>query len=160
VPERDLFANFERMRREMDELFGDVFDRGLAPRRRGGFSPAVDVYYVGGPPRAIVRADLAGIDPSQLELEIRGRELILGGQRLPPGGNQERLYQQLEIGHGPFRRVVPLGAEVDADHAKATYEDGMLVIELPIAGPADPRTVPIEPGRRRRSVGDDEGGTP
>ena len=62
----------------MDELFGDVFDRGLAPRRRGGFSPAVDVYYVGDPPRAVVRADLAGIDPAELELEIRGRELILG----------------------------------------------------------------------------------
>jgi HSP20 family protein len=155
VPERDLFANFERMRREMDELFGDVFDRGLGPRRRGGFSPAVDVYYVGGPPRAIVRADLAGIDPAQLELEIRGRELILGGRRLPPGGDQERLYQQLEIEHGAFRRVIPLGAEVDADSTKATYEDGMLVVELPLAEPADPHTVPIEPGRRRRQVGED-----
>ena len=148
MSERDLFANFERMRREMDELFGDVFDRGLAPRRRGGFSPAVDVYYVGDPPRAVVRADLAGIDPAQLELEIRGRELILGGQRLAPASDQERLYQQLEIEHGPFRRVVALGADVDADAARATYEDGMLVVELPIAAPADPRTVPIEPGRR------------
>jgi HSP20 family protein len=148
VSERDLFANFERMRREMDELFGDAFDRGLAPRRRGGFVPAVDVYYVGNPPRAVVRADLAGIDPAQLELEIRGRELILGGQRLAPAADQERLYQQLEIEHGPFRRVVALGADVDADNARATYEDGMLVVELPIAAPADPRTVPIEPGRR------------
>ena len=146
--ERDLFANFERMRREMDELFGDVFDRGLARPRRGGFVPAVDVYYVGDPPRAVVRADLAGIDPAQLELEIRGRELILGGQRLAPAADQERLYQQLEIEHGPFRRVVALGADVDADAARATYEDGMLVVELPIAAPADPRTVPIEPGRR------------
>jgi HSP20 family protein len=148
VSERDLFANFERMRREMDELFGDVFDRGLGPRRRGGFVPAVDVYYVGNPPRAVVRADLAGIDPAQLELEIRGRELILGGQRLAPAADQERLYQQLEIEHGPFRRVVALGADVDADNARATYEDGMLIVELPIAAPADPRTVPIEPGRR------------
>ena len=71
--ERDLFANFERMRREMDELFGDVFDRGMAPVRRGGFSPAVDVYYSSDPPRAIVRADLAGIDPAGIALEIRGR---------------------------------------------------------------------------------------
>ena len=148
MSERDLFANFERMRREMDELFGDAFDRGLGPRRRGGFVPAVDVYYVGNPPRAVVRADLAGIDTAQLELEIRGRELILGGQRLAPASDQERLYQQLEIEHGPFRRVVALGADVDADAARATYEDGMLVVELPIAAPADPRTVPIEPGRR------------
>ena len=153
MSERDLFANFERMRREMDELFGDAFDRGPVPRRRGGFVPAVDVYYVGHPPRAVVRADLAGIDPSHLELEIRGRELILGGQRLAPAADQERLYQQLEIEHGPFRRVVSLGADVDADRARATYEDGMLVVELPIAEPADPRAVPIQPGRRRRPAG-------
>ena len=161
MSERDLFANFERMRREMDELFGDVFDRGLGPRRRGGFVPAVDVYYVGNPPRAVVRADLAGIDPTQLELEIRGRELILGGQRLAPAADQERLYQQLEIEHGPFRRVVPLGADVDADRARATYEDGMLVVELPIAAPADPRAVPIQQGRRRRAGGSgSEDGSP
>ena len=72
--ERDLFANFERMRREMDELFGDVFERRLAPQRRGGFSPAVDVYYTADPPRAVVRADLAGIDPSEIELQIHGRD--------------------------------------------------------------------------------------
>jgi HSP20 family protein len=155
VSERDLFANFERMRREMDELFGDVFDRGIGSRRRGGFVPAVDVYYVGNPPRAVVRADLAGIDPAQLGLEIRGRELILGGQRLAPAADQERLYQQLEIEHGPFRRIVQLGADVDADRARATYEDGMLIVELPIAAPADPRAVPIEPGRRRRQLGED-----
>jgi len=145
--EKDLFANFERMRREMDELFGDVLDRGLSPRRRGGFSPAVDVYYASDPPRAVVRADLAGIDPADVDLEIRGRELILAGHRRP-SEDQERLYQQLEIEHGPFRRVVALGADVDADAARATYEDVMLVVELPIAAPADPRTVPIEPGRR------------
>jgi HSP20 family protein len=142
-PDRDLFANFERMRREMDELFGDVFDRRLSPRRRGGFSPAVDVYYVGNPPRAVVRADLAGVDPSEIDLEIRGRELILAGYRRP-GDEEGRLYQQLEIEHGPFRRVVALGAEVDPAAARAVYEDGMLVVELPVLGPGEARSVPIE----------------
>ena len=102
--ERDLFANFERMRREMDELFGDVLDRGLAPRRRGGFSPAVDVYYTSDPPRAVVRADLAGIDPSAVQLEITGRELVLSGHRETESAD-DRVYQQLEIERGPFRRV-------------------------------------------------------
>src|SRR3954452_15212365 len=107
--ERDLFANFERMRREMDELFGDVFDRGMAPLRRGGFSPAVDVYYTGDPPRAIVRADLAGAAPAGTALETRGRELILSGRREPDPSSQ-RVYQQLEIEHRPFPRVVALGS--------------------------------------------------
>lgn len=140
--ERDLFANFERMRREMDELFGDVLDRGLSPRRRGGFSPAVDVYYASDPPRAVVRADLAGIDLHQVQLEIRGRELVLSGHRDPHGGD-DRVYQQLEIEHGPFRRVVALGADVDADAADASYEDGILTVELPLVRPQQPRSVPI-----------------
>jgi HSP20 family protein len=138
--ERDLFANFERMRRQMDELF----DRSLAPQRRGGFSPAVDVYYAGDPPRAIVRADLAGIDPHDIELQIRGRELVLSGQRRPQHGD-ERVYQQLEIEHGPFRRVVALGVDVDNDAASASYEDGILTVELPLTQPAS-RTVPVERG--------------
>ncbi len=145
APDRDLFANFDRMRREMDELFGDVYDRRVAPRRPG-FSPAVDVYYAGDPPRAIVRADLAGIDPDGIALEIRGRELILAGRR-PPEAGEDRVYQQLEIEHGPFRRVVALGADVDADAATAAYEDGMLIVELPLQPPKRPRTVRIESGR-------------
>jgi HSP20 family protein len=140
--ERDLFANFERMRREMDELFGDVPGAGgLASR--GAFSPAVDVYYVAEPARAVVRAEIAGVRASEIELEIRGRELIIAGHRRSPDGGEERLYQQLEVQHGPFRRVVSLGADVDADAARASYEDGMLTVELPIKAPAGSRTVPI-----------------
>jgi HSP20 family protein len=143
APDRDLFANFERMRREMDELFGDV----LSPSRRGGFSPAVDVYYAADPPRAVVQADLAGVDPAEVALEVRGRELVIAGRRRAPHGDEQRVYQQLEIGHGAFRRVVALGADVDEERTSATYEDGMLVVELPLARRA-PRSVPVRPAPR------------
>jgi HSP20 family protein len=139
--DRDLFANFERMRREMDELFGGGWGGG-GPR--GAFTPAVDVYYTGDPPRAVVRAELAGVRAAEIELEIRGRELVLSGHRRPAEGREQRLYQQLEVQHGPFRRVVALGADVDPDAAKASYEDGFLVVELPLAAPAGGKTVPIE----------------
>jgi HSP20 family protein len=131
--QRDLFANFERMRREIDELFGDVFER-KAGLRGGGFSPSVDVYYVDDPPRAVVKADLAGIDIQDVGLEIRGRQLLIAGERRPAEA-AGRLYQQIEIEHGPFRRVVELGAEVAADEARASYEDGMLEVEIPLARP-------------------------
>jgi HSP20 family protein len=143
-PERDLFANFERMRRQMDELFGDVFDRaGVTTRRRHGFTPAVDVYYMDDPPRAVVKAELAGIDPESIGLEIQGRELVLAGHRQSATDDASRVYQQLEIEHGPFRRVIELGVDVVPDEARAIYEDGMLRIELPLQR-ADPRSVPIE----------------
>jgi HSP20 family protein len=140
--QRDLFANFERMRREMDELFGDAFERRRALRGRG-FSPRVDVYYTDNPPRAVVKVDLAAVDPADVALEIRGRELVIAGERRPreAGG---RLYQQIEIEHGPFRRVVELGADVVADQASASYVDGVLQVEIPLAAPDQSvRRVPI-----------------
>lgn len=131
MSDRDLFANFERMRRDMDELFSDVFGGGPRTLRRGGFSPAVDVYYLTDPPRAVVRAELAGVDPDDVALEIRARELILTGVRHPERADR-RAYQQLEIERGEFRRIVALGVDVDADRARATYTDGMLTVELPV----------------------------
>ena len=142
MPERDLFASFERMRREMDELFGDVFSRApIGPRR--GFSPRVDVYYSGDPARAVVKADIAGMEISEIALEIRGRQLLIAGERRAQEA-ENRLYQQIEIEHGPFRRVVELGADVIAERANATYEDGMLTVEIPLATPDDVvRQVPV-----------------
>jgi HSP20 family protein len=142
---RDPFANFERMRREMDEIFGPVWQRPALPSRRGrGFSPRVDVYYCGEPPRAIVKADLAGVEIAAVGLEVSGRELVISGER-PVQETEGRVYQQVEIDSGRFRRVVELGADVDADSAKATYEDGILRVELPLTDPDErTRSVPIE----------------
>ena len=139
---RDLFANFERMRREMDELFGDVFERSRG-LRAGGFSPAVDVYYTDDPPRAVVKADLAGVHVEDVALEIRGRQLLIAGERRPAEA-ANRLYQQIEIAHGPFKRVVELGADVVAEEARAGYDDGILRVEIPLARPDESvRRVPI-----------------
>ena len=131
------------MRREIDELFGDVFER--RPRLRGrGFSPRVDVYYTDNPPRAVVKADLAAVDPADVALEIRGRQLVIAGERRPTQEAGGRLYQQIEIEHGPFRRIVELGADVVADQATASYDDGVLQVEIPLAEPEQSvRRVPI-----------------
>ena len=140
MSERDLFANFERMRREMDQLFGDVF--GMA-RRRTGFMPAVDVAYTPDPPRAIVTAELAGIDPAEIDIEIEGRNLVLSGCRRPVG-SQTDVYQQVEIARGRFRRVVELGADVRGQDAKARVRGRDAADRAAAgAGPADPPTQPV-----------------
>ncbi len=154
MPQRDPFANFARMRREVDQLLGDAWERaGYAPRRAPGFSPRVDVYYCGAAadegdetPRAIVKADLAGIAREDVNIEISGRRLVISGER-PMQETEGRVFQQVEISSGPFRRVIELSAEVDPDGARATYENGVLRVELPL----------VDPERRRRSVPIDEG---
>jgi HSP20 family protein len=70
---------------------------------------------------------------------------VLSGQRRPSEPAEGRMYQQVEIEHGAFRRVVQLGADVVAEQARAVYEDGLLRVELPLAQPEVRRhSVPIE----------------
>jgi HSP20 family protein len=144
MSERGLFANFDRMRREMDELFGDAFERSGLSRRRAGHWPSVDVAYASDPPRAIVTAELAGVEADQIALQVEGRTLILAGRRAltTPGGE---VYQQVEIERGAFRRAITLAADVRAEEATAQYQDGMLRVEVPLLQrPSHSRAVPIE----------------
>ena len=151
-----MLVNIERMRREMDELFGDPWSRPATGRRPSGFTPRVDVYYckrkrgegegqeVEEGPLAVVKADLAGVDPDAVNLEISGRELVISGSR-PVRETEGRAYQQVEIATGPFRRAIELGVEVVAERARATFEDGILRIELPVrTSESGSRKVPIE----------------
>ena len=130
MPERDLYAWAGLLRQ---------------PRSRG-FTPNVDVYYCGDPQRAVVKVDLAGVELEEVGIEVSGRQLAIVGER-PVQETEGRVYQQVEIPSGPFRRVVELQVDVDAERAKATYEDGVLRIELPLRDPAETtRRVPIGTG--------------
>ncbi len=146
TPQRTVLVNIERMR-QMDELLGEGRGAFAAPGRGGGFSPRVDVYYARQGERdaiAVVTVDLAGVKADAVGLEISGRVLVVSGKR-PVRETEGRAYQQVEIPTGSFRRAIELGVDVDADGARATFEDGVLRVELPLQIPdRTSRTVPIE----------------
>ena len=129
MPQRDVFVDWSRTR--------------YITRRSSAFSPNVDVYYCGEPQRAVVKVDLSGVSLSQVGIEVSGRHVAIAGER-PLQETEGRVYQQIEIPSGPFRRIVELQVEVDAERASATYEDGILRIELPLRDPAaTSRRIPI-----------------
>src|SRR5690349_19387249 len=128
MPERDLYAWARTT---------------YVSRRSSGFSPNVDVYYCGDPQRAVVKVDLAGVDLAEIGIEVSGRQLAIIGER-PVQEIEGRVYQQVEIPSGPFRRIVELQVDVDAEQATANYEDGILRIDLPLRDPNETtRRVPI-----------------
>ena len=134
MPRHDLFAL----------TLGDSWSRATyVSRRASGFSPNVDVYYCGEPQRAVVKVDLAGVSLEEVGIEVSGRQLAIVGERQVQE-TEGRVYQQVEIPSGPFRRIVELQVDVDPDQARATYEDGVLRIELPLRDPSETtRRVPI-----------------
>jgi HSP20 family protein len=135
------------MRREMDELLGDFWDQaGYRNRRQpAAFVPRVDVYYCGedAPEKAIVKVELPGIELDAVNLEVQGRALVISGER-PVRETEGRTYQQVELPSGPFRRIVELSVDVEAEEAQATYDDGILRVELPVRLQRTARQVPIE----------------
>ncbi|HKT83383.1 MAG TPA: Hsp20/alpha crystallin family protein [Solirubrobacterales bacterium] len=129
MPERDLYAWARTT---------------YVSRRSRGFTPNVDVYYCGDPQRAVVKVDLAGVELDEVGIEVGVRQLAIVGERHVQE-TEGRVYQQVEIPSGPFRRVVELQVDVDPEGATANYEDGVLRIDLPLRDPAETtRRVPIE----------------
>ena len=90
-----------------------------------------------------MKVELPGIELEAVNLEVRGRTLVITGER-PVRETEGRTYQQVELPSGPFRRIVELSVDVDADDAQATYDDGILRVELPTRMTQAARRVPIE----------------
>jgi HSP20 family protein len=126
----DIFSDFERIRERMEQAWRQVLGPPGAPR----FSPPiiespVDVYETDD--EVVVVAEIAGILEEEVEIVVDGKVLVLSGERKPSIGRPGRLYSQMEICHGPFRRELLLPADVNPDEARAEYSQGMLEIVLP-----------------------------
>ncbi|HLY64924.1 MAG TPA: Hsp20/alpha crystallin family protein [Chloroflexota bacterium] len=94
-----------------------------------GWRPLVDVFETAEMVVAVV--ELAGVDESQLELTVQDKALLIRGQRGQASEHQPHSYYILEIHHGPFERLIPLPAAVDAERTQASIRNGMLEVCLP-----------------------------
>ena len=131
------------LRGEIDDLFSELWQ---VPRfaARGSFRPQVDCYRTEDPPEIIVLVELPGVDPDEVQIVATPQALLVAGERRRPRA-EGRLYQQMELDYGPFRRELALSVDVDPERGRASYEHGLLTIVLPLAQRSPkPAKVPIE----------------
>jgi HSP20 family protein len=124
---------FGRLHGEIQELLADLWQIPRVAGLHHGFRPPTDCFRTEDPPELIVVVDLAGIDPSGVDVVVAGRDLFVTGDRARPPAAKRPSYRQMEIDYGRFERHVPLGEEVDVEKAQATYDNGFLTIVLPVA---------------------------
>ncbi len=79
----------------------------------------------------VVRAEIAGLDPAQLEITVSGNRLVLGGERKEVIDTRENNVQFSEMRYGKFRREILLPEAVDAERVSAESRHGIVTIELP-----------------------------
>ena len=122
----------DRLQEEIEELFAELWQVPRFAGLRRGFRPNVDCFHTDDPHALTVVVELPGIDPASLQLVAADRLLVIAGERRRPQV-KERVYQQMEIDYGTFRRQIPLHTDVDVAKASAAYDRGMLRIVLPLA---------------------------
>jgi len=137
-----------------DDRFYDVWDelarmRGQMQRtfarepfwQEGGVFPAVNVYDDGE--SFVVRAEVPGIDPADLDIQAVANTVVIKGERRAPVAADKVSYHRRERDHGSFNRSISLPVDVDPDKVRATYRLGVLEVVLPKAEKARPRRVEI-----------------
>jgi HSP20 family protein len=120
-----------RLQGEIQELLADLWQVPRVAGLRRGFRPPADCFRTEDPPKLVVVVDIAGVAPEQVHILVAKGILVVSGERRPSAEGRPS-YRQIEIDYGPFQRQIVLGDEVDAKAARASYEQGLLTIVLPL----------------------------
>jgi len=130
---------FLALQHELERMLTGAF--GSAGPTTTGVYPAVDVFDAGE--EFVVKAELPGVKPADVEIDVHEDTLTLRGERKLGEPENEAAYHRRERQEGRFRRVVRIPARLAADEARAEYRDGVLTVRLPKAKEARPRRVDI-----------------
>ena len=139
----DPFDSILRLQRALTQSVGaGRAGAELTPSGRGVF-PALNIFEAKEGDAIVVKAEVPGIDPGQIQIETFGDRLTIAGERKIEAPEEGFRYHRRERRAGEFRRVFRLPFEVDRDSGTASYENGILTIHLEKAEQAKPRSIQI-----------------
>lgn len=130
--------------REIDDLFNDFFrgqwwlERSWARR----FAPAFDISETEN--EFLVNAELPGVDPKDVEVNLMGTVLTIKGEKREEKEEKGESMHTVERSFGSFARSFRLPADVVEDKVEAVYKDGVLSMKLPKAESARKKNIKID----------------
>ena len=143
-PFRDLISTQDQLNRMFNHTFSRLLGGRGAESDGHTWSPAVDVYE--DDHNVVLKAELPGVDPNDVELRVEGSTLFLKGERKFEKESKEENYHLIERSYGSFLRTFELPNTVDASNVSANYNDGVLTVTLPKREKTKPKTIKIQAG--------------
>ena len=131
------FAELAEMRSRFDRLFSD-----LADGEGREWTPAIDVVRDNG--HLVVRANVPGIKPDELEIKVVHDVLTISGEHEETKEETDKTFVRRERRYGAFSRSMPLPQGVDPKKIDAKTDDGVLVVTIPLPKEAAHAPVTIE----------------
>lgn len=138
---RSAFDELERMRQEMDRLFGQVAGRAYWPTHAGVF-PLVNV--TEDKDHFYIRGEIPGMKSQEINISATGRNLTISGERKIASEGENVRYHRREREDGKFSRVIALPSDIQVGKIEADYVDGILSIKIPKAEEAKPKQIIIK----------------
>ena len=123
-----------RLHRELDQNFETA-------ARDASWTPAVDIHEEAG--RFVVRADLPGVAPADINVTADKGVLTLRGERKFEKRDIEGHYSRIERVSGKFVRTFSLPENVSTDQITAQFKDGVLELAIPKVAKAEPRRIEV-----------------
>ncbi len=134
-----LGSNLEKTIEDIFEAAGPMFS--LSER---SWHPQMDIYET--PQEIIIKAEIAGVDKDQLEVEITSKAVKIYGTRSETPLERDATYRLAEIQYGRFERILYLPALIDPEKVTTSYKNGFLVIRLAKLPVDQTHSIPIEDG--------------
>jgi HSP20 family protein len=130
-----------RMSDAMDRLFDNIYGNGWRDSDLID-SPSVDLYQTDN--EIVVKASLPGMKADDIQISVVGDVLTLRGEINLEEEVKDASYHIRERHSGSFSRSMPLPTGVQADKAKAEFENGVLTLTLPKAEETRPKTITVK----------------
>jgi HSP20 family protein len=129
--------------RDFDRLFREAFSPALAEGEVSTrtWAPPVDIYEDGD--NLVLKAELPGVNPDDVEIRVEDNTLYLKGERKFEKEVKEQNYHRIERSYGTFTRTFSLPNSLDADKVTANYKDGVLTLVMPKKEEAKPKTIKV-----------------
>jgi HSP20 family protein len=139
-PFRDLLTSQREYVRLLKEAFSPVSGETEVSTR--AWAPPVDIYETED--AIVLKAELPGIDPKDVEVRVEDNTLYLKGERNYEKEVNEQNYHRIERSYGSFARSFSLPNSISAEKVKAEYKDGLLTLTMPKREEAKPKTIKID----------------
>jgi HSP20 family protein len=108
--------------------FGELLASAAQSFRRPAWQPAVDAYQTPG--GWLLKYELAGVSPDEVEVLLSGRTVTVRGMRRDVRIEESQQSYSMEISYNQFERSLDLPCEMNTMDVATQYRDGMLLVRL------------------------------